>query len=77
MPAQSPWGLTRLAPFAAVTIVPPYTMELDPETQTGRCVLEDGSGPSEHPYLEHVEQRGVRGRVENRTVRGGGRTWPA
>jgi putative ATP-grasp target RiPP len=43
MPAQSPWGLTRLAPFAAVTVVPPYTIELDPETQTGRCVLEDGS----------------------------------
>ncbi len=43
MPARSPWGLTRLSPFAAVTVVPQYTMELDPETQTGRCVLGDGS----------------------------------
>lgn len=39
----APWGLTRLEPFATVTFVPKYTMELDPETQTGNCRLEDGS----------------------------------
>jgi putative ATP-grasp target RiPP len=43
MNTQNPWGLTRLAPFAKVTVVPPYTMQLDPETQTGLCVTEDGS----------------------------------
>jgi putative ATP-grasp target RiPP len=43
MPARSPWGLTRLSPFATVTVIPPYTMELDPETQTGRGVLADNS----------------------------------
>lgn len=39
----TPWGLTRLAPFATVTVVPPYTMTLDPVTQTGICVTSDGS----------------------------------
>ena len=43
MTAQSPWGLTRLSPFAKVSTVPPHTMKLDPETQTGLCVMEDGS----------------------------------
>ncbi|GAA4060247.1 putative ATP-grasp-modified RiPP [Actinomadura miaoliensis] len=38
-----PWGLTRLSPFAKVSAFPPYTMVLDPETQTGLCIMEDGS----------------------------------
>lgn len=39
----APWGLTKLGPFATVTVVPPYTMTLDPETQTGICVTSDGA----------------------------------
>lgn len=43
MSAHAPWGLTRLSPFAKVSTLPAYTMRLDPETQTGLCVTEDGS----------------------------------
>lgn len=38
-----PWGLTRLEPFATVTVIPPHTLRLDARTQTGTCILEDGS----------------------------------
>lgn len=41
--STTPWGLSRLSPFAATTVIPPYTMELDAETQTGICRTPDGS----------------------------------
>lgn len=37
------WGLTRMAPYLKVSAIPASRMELDPVTQTGRCIAEDGT----------------------------------
>lgn len=41
--AATPWGLTRMKPFPRGPQVPDHTIVLDPETQTGRWLNEDGS----------------------------------
>lgn len=41
-PAVRPWGLTRMEPFPAAEEVPFATVVLDPRTQTGLWLDEDG-----------------------------------
>ncbi|MGW0824076.1 putative ATP-grasp-modified RiPP [Streptomyces sp. NPDC002845] len=43
-PTAVPFGLTRMRPFPDAVVLGPATVELDPETQTGRWVGPDGVG---------------------------------
>ncbi|MGW7004257.1 putative ATP-grasp-modified RiPP [Streptomyces sp. NPDC054933] len=39
----APWGVRRMKPFPADAVVPETRVVLDPETQTGRWLTEDGT----------------------------------
>ncbi|WP_328285708.1 putative ATP-grasp-modified RiPP [Streptomyces sp. GQFP] len=40
--AARPWGLTRMRPFPETAVAAAATVELDPESQTGRWIGADG-----------------------------------
>ncbi|MBV9022765.1 MAG: putative ATP-grasp-modified RiPP [Streptomycetaceae bacterium] len=40
--AIRPWGLTRMRPFPATTVLAAASVVLDPDTQTGIWIGEDG-----------------------------------
>lgn len=40
--APRPWGLTRMRPFPETAVAATATVELDPESQTGRWIGPDG-----------------------------------
>lgn len=42
--AVAPWGLTRMKPFPASTVLPCAAIVLDPDSQTGRWIIEPGNG---------------------------------
>lgn len=42
--AVAPWGLTRMKPFPASTVLPCATVVLDPDSQTGQWIAEDSNG---------------------------------
>lgn len=43
MPTSIPWGLRRMRPFPSDAVLPPTRIVLDPQTQTGRWLAEDGT----------------------------------
>lgn len=42
--AVAPWGLSRMKPFPASTVLACAAIVLDPDSQTGRWIAEGGDG---------------------------------
>ncbi|MGI5403026.1 putative ATP-grasp-modified RiPP [Streptomyces sp. CA-135486] len=42
--AVAPWGLTRMKPFPASTVLPCAAIVLDPDAQTGQWITKAGDG---------------------------------
>lgn len=70
----TPWGIRRMKPFPGGAIVPETRVVLDPVTQTGRWLTEDGAAlPAldKHKRSETSKETSTRTSLDGNSDQGG------